>query len=129
MLEGRERHLPKLADAEQVGVVEALAHLLDELGDEALVDVLDGVKAEPCRARLLHDPHAPVDQVLAHVRVRVVNVGTHQVVVVALLLVDRLGPRLALALDLEDAVLLVLVVVVDASLRRGKGKRRNEVRT
>jgi len=44
--------------------------------------------------------------------------------IVALLLVDRLSPRLALALDLEDAVLLRLVVVVDAGLRATREQRR-----
>lgn len=77
--------------------------------------MLDGVEAEALHAGLLDHPHSPINQVLAHIGVIVVDVTEHQVVEGSLLAVDILGPVLAVALNLEDGLLAVLVVPVDSS--------------
>lgn len=77
---------------------------------------LNGVEAEAGRAsiELVHNPRAPVTEVIARLRVPVVDVSAHEVVVVSVFGVDSLRPVLAIALDLEDRVLSTVVVVVHA---------------
>lgn len=45
----------------------------------------------------------------------VVDIRTHQVIVILILLVDRLSPAFVLADNLEDSLVTGLVVIVDAS--------------
>ena len=103
---------PELADEEELVPAELLFEVRHEGVEEVLAKVLHRVEAEAAEPELAHDPLAPRRHVLLHLRVRVVDVGEHEEVGVARLLVDRARPVLVVAHDAEDAVLVVARVVV-----------------
>lgn len=101
---------PELADVELVAAL--LVDVIDPFSCEALREVLDSIEAEPGQTHLLCDPRTPVLNVIADFRVRVVEIGKHQEVSIAVFVVDAFTPALVFALDLEDGVAIVLGVEV-----------------
>ncbi|CDN42503.1 hypothetical protein BN871_BK_00260 [Paenibacillus sp. P22] len=97
--------VPELADDVERTVL-VLPDGMGEITDERMVDMLDRVQPEAVHARFLDQPFAPFDHFFPDLRVVVIDVGEHQVVVVAELVVDILVPVLVLA---EDAVYAGLV--------------------
>lgn len=89
-----------------------LVQVMDELGEKGLRVVLDGVEADALQLELFGNVDAPVLDVFDDFGMVEVQVGEHQVVVVAMLGVDIGGPMLALALDLVEPGLLAGIVVV-----------------
>jgi hypothetical protein len=111
-----ELHVARPELAHDEDVVAALApHRLEPLAREPRAEVLHRVQPEPLEPQLLGDPDTPLLDVLAHLRVRVVDVGEHHVVSVSRLAVDRLAPALVVANDLIDGLLLIRLVVVCAA--------------
>ena len=90
------------------------AHFLKETLGERIVDVLDGVHAEAVESERVEGPPAPVEQFVGNLGIVDVDIVAHQVIVVAVLLVDTLAPAFARADDAEDALVAGKVVVVDA---------------
>lgn len=125
---------PELSDEEPAGT-ELFVHHGDELAQELLAVMLDGIEADTLERQLLGDPFSPVQSIVDHFLVVVVNVRAHEEIakvgqhrriqpqesgsiLVALLGVDVsvVGPAFRLvAEDLENASLFVTGVVVDAA--------------
>jgi hypothetical protein len=82
-----------------------LPQCLNPFFSEALREVLDGVKSETLQTRLLNDPLSPICDVLTDLRVRVVQVGKHEEIGIAALVINSLTPTFTLALDLENRIL------------------------
>lgn len=106
---------PELADEEEFVLAELVLQVLHKVVHEALGEVLHGVEAEALQLALADDPLAPRDDVLLDLRVRVVDVGEHEEVGVAGLLIDRLRPVLVVADEAEDGLFVVAGVVVGAA--------------
>lgn len=101
---------PELANVEEFTTF--LVQLLNPFIREAAGKVLHSVQAETLEANLLGYPLAPVLDIITDFRVRVVQVGKHEEVCIAVLIVYARTPSLVLTLNLEDCVAIILCIVV-----------------
>lgn len=69
--------LPEFTDCEQFGLVGSLSRLFDEFPDEVLIDMLDRIKSKASDADLVDGPFTEGKEIGIHVRMVMVDVGTH----------------------------------------------------
>ena len=101
---------PEFADVEEISVF--LSQRLDPFFCEALGEVLDGVESEASESYFGNNPLAPVCDVLAHLGVRVVEIGKHEEIGITALVVYTLTPSLTLTLNLEDSIASTFSIII-----------------
>jgi hypothetical protein len=92
-----------------------LIHLRDKLSQEILTEMLHCIESNPLQLNLLAEPHTPMNNILRHLRVIVIQICEHEVVIIALLTIHipRLRPTLRLVTqDFVDSGLVVVGVVI-----------------
>lgn len=101
---------PELANVEEFTTF--LVQLFDPFIREATGKVLHSVQTETLETDLLGYPLAPVLDISINFWVRVVQVGKHEKVCIAVLIVYARTPTLVLTLNLENGVAFILGIVV-----------------
>jgi hypothetical protein len=106
-----QTRLPELAHHKPT-LPHRLIKVPDKLEQELLTEMLDRIKPKPLQLQLRPHPLAPPLHILPYLRVREIDVGKHQVIVVCVFRVDVLGPLLVVADDLVDGFFLICGVIV-----------------
>ncbi len=86
----------------------------DQVTDDEVIDVLDCIEAEAVDAGLVDEPPGPVPDLLHHMGMFIIDIVEHQVIKIAILIGDALGPALVDALDHVDRPFAVGCIVVGA---------------
>jgi hypothetical protein len=92
-----------------------LIHLRDKLSQEILTEMLHCIESNPLQRHLPAEPHTPINNILRHLRVIVIQICEHEVVIIALFTIHipRLGPAFRLITkDFIDSSLVVISIVV-----------------